>query len=133
MSFNAKYYPQRFHKGFTKERTCTVQPTFEIDEETPVYESVQKDISALKAKQFQQYQSSIIQYSPGPVTNIFATPTKPLITPSTPKIRMEMNQPVLKPLKRKRSTRSYFTKSSFHPRIPIQQQIKTKYFWAICP
>ena len=49
-SFDSKYYPPGFQKKFTKEKTCTVQPIFEIDDDSPVYESVNKDISSIKTK-----------------------------------------------------------------------------------
>ena len=53
---------------------------------TPLYmDPFKKDISAIKTKKLNVYHSSVAQNSPGPVANIFATPTKGFITPSTPK------------------------------------------------
>ena len=36
-AFDAEYYPPDFQKKFTREKTCTIQPIFEIDEDSAVY------------------------------------------------------------------------------------------------
>ena len=67
LSFDEKYYPEGFQKKFTKEKTYSVQLTFEIDKETAVYGSVNKDISSIKSKQLHDYQCSVVtQHSPNP-------------------------------------------------------------------
>lgn len=87
LSFDPTYYPLGFNKKSTKEKSCSLQPTFELDDDSPVHLSIKKDIMAIKTKYIDNNQNKIqLPSTPTvPTVNPFETPHKGFFTPKTPK------------------------------------------------
>ena len=86
-SFDSKYYPPGFNKKATKEKSCGLQPTFELEPDSQVYLSVNKDIDIIKTKHIDENNCDMTM-PPTPMVstdNPFETPNKAFLTPKTPK------------------------------------------------
>ena len=85
-SFDPEFYPPGFLKKSTKEKSCGLQPTFELEDDSPVHLSVQKDIKAIKTKYIDSHHDKLnVPSTPlVPTENPFETPHKGFFTPKTP-------------------------------------------------
>ncbi len=86
-SLDSIYYPPGFQKKSTKEKSYGLQPTFELEHDSPVHLLGNRDITEIKRKQIDANHCELNMPSTPMVStdNPFETPNKTFITPKTPK------------------------------------------------